>query len=79
MSLSPAFEVFSTQIYTHSIISNLTICGARCIVTGRGFATTRISFSILSSRFAGPSVYLGMRTLISLLHVTMALCFGRRT
>ncbi|KAG2159276.1 glycosyltransferase family 48 protein [Suillus bovinus] len=73
MSLSPVFEVFSTQIYTHSIITNLTFGGARYIATGRGFATTRISFSILFSRFAGPSIYLGMRTLISLLYVTMAL------
>ncbi|EIW79670.1 glycosyltransferase family 48 protein [Coniophora puteana RWD-64-598 SS2] len=72
LSLSPLFEVFSTQIYTHSIISNLTFGGARYIATGRGFATTRISFSILFSRFAGPSIYLGMRTLISLLYVTMA-------
>jgi 1,3-beta-glucan synthase len=73
MSLSPVFEVFSTQIQTHSILSNLTFGGARYIATGRGFATTRISFSILYSRFAGPSIYLGMRTLIMLLYVTMAL------
>ena len=72
MSLSPVFEVFSTQIYTHSIISNLTFGGARYIATGRGFATTRLSFSILFSRFAGPSIYLGMRTLIMLLYVTMS-------
>ena len=72
-SLSPVFEVFSTQIYTHSIISNLAFGGARYIATGRGFATARISFSILFSRFAGPSIYLGMRTLISLLYVTMAM------
>ncbi|KAF8496308.1 1,3-beta-glucan synthase [Gautieria morchelliformis] len=73
MSLSPVFEVFSTQIQTHSILSNLTFGGARYIATGRGFATTRISFSILYSRFAGPSIYLGMRTLIMLLYVTMAI------
>ena len=72
LSLSAVFEVFSTQIYTHSIISNLTFGGARYIATGRGFATTRLSFSILFSRFAGPSIYLGMRTLIMLLYVTMA-------
>ncbi|KAF9448440.1 glycosyltransferase family 48 protein [Macrolepiota fuliginosa MF-IS2] len=70
-SLSPVFEVFSTQIYTHSILSNLTFGGARYIATGRGFATTRIYFSILFSRFAGPSIYLGMRTLIMLLYVTL--------
>ncbi|KAF8964745.1 1,3-beta-glucan synthase [Flammula alnicola] len=67
-SLSPVFEVFSTQIYTHSILSNLTFGGARYIATGRGFATTRIYFNILFSRFAGPSIYLGMRTLIMLLY-----------
>jgi len=73
LSLSFIFEVFSTQIYTHSILSNLTFGGARYIATGRGFATTRISFSILYSRFAGASIYLGMRTLILLLYITMAI------
>ena len=72
-SLSPVFEVFSTQIYTHSILSNLTFGGARYIATGRGFATTRIYFNILFSRFAGPSIYLGMRILIMLLYVTLTL------
>lgn len=72
MSLSPVFEVFSTQIYTHSILNNLTFGGARYIATGRGFATSRISFSILFSRFAGPSIYLGMRTLLMLLYVTLS-------
>ncbi|KAJ6481844.1 1,3-beta-glucan synthase [Mycena sanguinolenta] len=72
-SLSPLFEVFSTQIYTHSILSNLTFGGARYIATGRGFATSRIHFSTLLSRFAGPSIYLGMRTLIMLLYVTLAM------
>ena len=72
-SLSPVFEIFATQISSHSILSNLTLVGARYIATGRGFATTRIYFSILFSRFAGPSIYLGMRTLISLLYVTLTL------
>ena len=73
MSLSPIFEVFATQISAHSILSNLTFGGARYIATGRGFATTRISFAILFSRFAGPSIYLGMRTLVLLLYVSIAL------
>ncbi|KAG6897792.1 hypothetical protein C0992_010868, partial [Termitomyces sp. T32_za158] len=73
LSLSPIFEVFSTQIYSQSILSNLTFGGARYIATGRGFATTRISFSILYSRFAGPSIYLGMRNLLLLLYATLAL------
>ena len=72
-SLSPVFEVFSTQIYCNSILSNLTFGGARYIATGRGFATSRISFAILYSRFAGPSIYSGMRLLLLLLYVTMTL------
>ncbi|KAF8911358.1 1,3-beta-glucan synthase [Mucidula mucida] len=72
-SLSPVFEIFSTQIQTHSVLSNLTFGGARYIATGRGFATSRIPFNILFSRFAGPSIYLGMRTLLMLLYVTLTL------
>jgi 1,3-beta-glucan synthase len=73
LSLSPIFEVFSTQIYSHSILSNLTFGGARYIATGRGFATTRISFTILYSRFAGPSIYMGMRNLLLLLYATLSI------
>ncbi|KAJ7594205.1 1,3-beta-glucan synthase [Mycena floridula] len=72
-SLSPVFEIFSTQIQTHSILSNLTFGGARYIATGRGFATSRMHFSTLFSRFAGPSIYLGVRTLLMLLYVTLTL------
>ena len=84
LSLSPVFEVFSTQIYKHSILNNLTYGGARYIATGRGFRHDSYflqhsivslelgSLLILSSRFAGPSIYLGMRTLILLLYITMA-------
>ncbi|KAI0727239.1 1-3-beta-glucan synthase [Fomitopsis betulina] len=73
LSLSPIFEVFSTRIYSQSIVSNLTFGGARYIATGRGFATTRISFTILYSRFAGPSIYMGMRNVLLLTYATMAL------
>lgn len=73
LSLSPVFEVFSTQIYCHSVLTNLTYGGARYIATGRGFATARVQFFTLYSRFAGPSIYLGMRTLIMLLYVTLTL------
>lgn len=72
-SLSPIFEVFSTQIYCNSILTNLNYGGARYIATGRGFATSRVNFSTLFSRFAGPSIYLGMRTLLMLLYVTLTL------
>jgi 1,3-beta-glucan synthase len=71
LSLSPIFEMFSTEIYYHSILSNLTFGGARYIATGRGFATTRISFAILCSRFAGASIYLGARTLLLLLYISI--------
>ncbi|GAA5831103.1 hypothetical protein JCM11251_005144 [Rhodosporidiobolus azoricus] len=73
LSLSPFFEVFSTQISSNSVLSNLTYGGARYIATGRGFATTRISFVILYSRFAGPAIYLGMRTLLLLLYISLTL------
>ncbi|KAI6108971.1 glycosyltransferase family 48 protein [Pisolithus croceorrhizus] len=73
LSLSPIFEVFSTQIYSQAILSNLTFGGARYIATGRGFATTRLSFSILYSRFAGPSIYVGMRNLLLLLYASLAI------
>ncbi|CAG8558559.1 9541_t:CDS:2, partial [Ambispora leptoticha] len=73
MSLSPFFEVFTTQIYANAIMTNLSFGGARYIATGRGFATARIPFNILYSRFAGPSIYFGMRTLIILLFVSMTM------
>jgi 1,3-beta-glucan synthase len=65
--------VFSTQIYAQAIRSNLTFGGARYIATGRGFATTRLSFAILYSRFSGASIYLGMRNLLILLYVSLSL------
>ncbi|RDI84026.1 hypothetical protein Vi05172_g6061 [Venturia inaequalis] len=70
-SLSPMFEVFVCQIYANSISANLSFGGARYIGTGRGFATARIPFGILYSRFAGPSIYVGARLLMMLLFATM--------
>ena len=71
VSLSPLFEIFTTQIYSNSIITNLTFGGARYIATGRGFATTRLSFALLYSRFAGPSIYSGMRLLLMVFYATL--------
>lgn len=73
LSLSPVFEVFSTQIYSQALLSNLTFGGARYIATGRGFSTTRVSFAVLYSRFAGPSIYMGMRNLLILLYASLAI------
>ena len=70
-SLSPFFEVFVCQIYANSVQQDLSLGGARYIGTGRGFATSRIPFSVLFSRFAGPSIYLGARSLTMLLFATL--------
>ena len=44
-SLSPVFEVFSTQIYCHSILSNLNYGGARYIATGRHLVLALVHFT----------------------------------
>ncbi|OAD76323.1 beta 1,3 glucan synthase [Phycomyces blakesleeanus NRRL 1555(-)] len=72
VSLSPLFEIFVTQIYTNSVLENLVYGGAQYIGTGRGFATSRIPFSVLYSRFSGASVYLGARNLLIMLFISLA-------
>ncbi|OAD78252.1 beta 1,3 glucan synthase [Phycomyces blakesleeanus NRRL 1555(-)] len=67
ISLSPFFEIFVTQTYASAILNNLTFGGARYIGTGRGFATTRLPFSLLYSRFADSSIYVGARSTLILL------------
>lgn len=67
ISMSPFFEVFIAQIYSTSLATDLTVGGARYISTGRGFATSRIPFSILFSRFADSSIYLGARSMLIIL------------
>lgn len=66
------FEVFVAQIYSSSVFTDLTVGGARYISTGRGFATSRIPFSILYSRFADSSIYMGARLMLILLFGTVA-------
>ena len=75
-SLSPLFEVFVCQIYANSLHTDLSFGGARYIGTGRGFATARIPFGVLYSRFAGPSIYVGARLLMMLLFSTMTVWGG---
>jgi 1,3-beta-glucan synthase len=72
-SLSPFFEVFVCQIYANSVQQDITFGGARYIGTGRGFATARIPFGVLYSRFAGPSIYFGARLLMMLLFATLTI------
>ncbi|KKK27258.1 1,3-beta-glucan synthase component GLS2 [Aspergillus rambellii] len=69
-SFSFMFEVFVCQIYANAVHQNLSFGGARYIGTGRGFATARIPFGVLYSRFAGPSIYAGARALLMLLFAT---------
>ncbi|KAL3479524.1 1,3-beta-glucan synthase catalytic subunit FksP [Aspergillus californicus] len=69
-SFSFMFEVFVCQIYANAVHQNLSFGGARYIGTGRGFATARIPFGVLYSRFAGPSIYQGARLLLMLLFST---------
>ncbi|KAE8408265.1 putative 1,3-beta-glucan synthase component FKS1 [Aspergillus pseudonomiae] len=69
-SFSFMFEVFVCQIYANAVHQNLSFGGARYIGTGRGFATARIPFGVLYSRFAGPSIYAGARLLLMLLFST---------
>ena len=76
VSLSALFEVFVCQIYAHSLHQDLSFGGARYIGTGRGFATARIPFGVLYSRFAGPSIYLGARSLMMLLFATVTVWTG---
>ncbi|KAK3942084.1 putative beta-glucan synthase [Diplogelasinospora grovesii] len=70
-SFSPFFEVFVCQIYANSVQQDLSFGGARYIGTGRGFATARIPFGVLYSRFAGPSIYFGARMVMMLLFASM--------
>ncbi|KAA8915873.1 hypothetical protein TRICI_001966 [Trichomonascus ciferrii] len=72
-SLSPLFEVFVCQIYAQSLVHDLSLGGAKYISTGRGFATTRISFTLLYSRFAGTSLYFGVRLLLILIFVSLTM------
>jgi 1,3-beta-glucan synthase len=72
-SLSPFFEVFVCQIYANAVQQDLSFGGARYIGTGRGFATARIPFGVLYSRFAGPAIYLGARSLMMLLFATLTM------
>lgn len=69
-SFSPLFEVFVCQIYAQSLVHDLAIGGAKYISTGRGFATSRISFTLLYTRFAGPSLYFGATSVLLLAYMS---------
>ncbi|OMH79606.1 1,3-beta-glucan synthase component FKS1 [Zancudomyces culisetae] len=73
ISLSPMYEVEVTQIYAYSIGNNLSFGGARYIGTGRGFATSRLSFATLYTRFADASIYFGAGLMLILIFITASM------
>lgn len=75
-SLSPLFDVFTTQIYSYTLLSNLRFGRAGYVATGRGFATSRIPFHVLYSSFASPSIYFGARLIVILVLVSATVKFG---
>lgn len=72
-SLSPLFEVFVCRVYADSLISDIFIGGAKYIATGRGFATTRVPFAVLYSRFANVSLYSGVLSFILILYTSITM------
>ncbi|KAI8807803.1 1,3-beta-glucan synthase component GLS1 [Cladochytrium replicatum] len=76
LSLSPLFDVFTTQIYNYTLLYDLSFGRAGYIATGRGFATARNHFYQLFEAFAEPSIYVGLRMLACLVCVTITMPFG---
>lgn len=72
-SLAPFFEVFVCQVYSNSLLSDVTFGGAKYISTGRGLAITRIDFSVLYSRFVVISIYSGFQIFLMLLFASMSM------
>lgn len=73
ISLSPLFEVFVCKVYAQSLVNDLAVGGARYIATGRGFATVRIPFSALYSRFASESFYFAACAVLMLTYASCAM------
>ena len=72
-SFSPLFEVFVCTIYAESLVSDIAYGGARYIATGRGFATVRVPFSSLYSRFAKESLYFGAMASLLILYCSIGM------
>lgn len=72
-SMAPLFEVFVCQIYSNSLLTDLTFGGAKYISTGRGFAITRVNFSTLYARFVSTSIYSGLQIFLMLLFATASI------
>ncbi|QLG72951.1 hypothetical protein HG535_0E00350 [Zygotorulaspora mrakii] len=66
-SMAPLFEVFVCQVYSNALVGDITFGDAKYIPTGRGFAISRISFSILYSRFVNTAIYSGIQVFLMLI------------
>ncbi|CCK70393.1 putative 1,3-beta-D-glucan synthase KNAG_0E01270 [Huiozyma naganishii CBS 8797] len=73
ISMAPLFEVFVCQVYSNSLLNDITFGGAKYIPTGRGLAITRIDFAILYSRFSTISIYTGIQIFLMLLFATVSM------
>lgn len=73
LSMAPLFEVFVCQTYASSLLNDLTFGGAKYISSGRGFAITRIDFTVLYSRYATVSIYSGFHIFLMLLFATVTM------
>lgn len=73
VSMAPLFEVFVCQVYSNSLLNNITFGGAKYIPTGRGFAISRVNFSVLYSRFSVISIYTGIQIFMMLLFATASM------
>ncbi|KAI9366094.1 1,3-beta-D-glucan synthase catalytic subunit [Zopfochytrium polystomum] len=58
-SFSPLFDVFTTQIYSHTLLNDFSFGRAGYISSGRSVATSRGNFHTLFQAFAEPSIYFG--------------------
>lgn len=76
LSLSPLFDVFTTQIYSHTVLYNLAYGRAGYLFSGRSFATARMHFHHLYSSFATPSLYLGGRLFVILWCISSTVTFN---
>ncbi|CUM66040.1 uncharacterized protein PRCAT00003694001 [Priceomyces carsonii] len=70
-SFSPLFEIFVCRTYAQSLVTDFALGGARYISTGRGFATARVSFATLYSRFANECLYFGIISALLIIYCSI--------
>lgn len=71
-SLSMVFEIFASRVYARSFWEDMSLGGAKYVATGRGMATSRVSFHSLYSGYYS-EIRSGMRYASQLLFASIAL------